>query len=280
MANTLQHLWKRGWRVISLLVIAVIPLSGRAISIVPEKCQSELGCGICDIADFFINLSNIIAGSLSGISLLMFIVGGLFLVMSAGNEQRIETGKKILVGTVTGVAIVFGAWFAINFVVRIAYQGANSNLTTDNTTTEASVTVFGKATNWWSLPACDPVSTPGTGKYIGEVCGSSGECTDSNSTNCTCFRTINSDPKEGDNRKCSTENTTSDIGSATFTDNACFCASPCAQVTYDTKRNAAGKEYLCVTQEVYDVDQDSVKNYTKHDDISCPSTDQVCVNKK
>lgn len=257
----------------TLLVAAfILPSQAAAYSIVPEKCQGDTGCNICDIALAFVNFSNIIAGGLSGMALLFFIIGGFYFILSGGNEQRIETGRKILIGTVTGVLIVFLAWFAVNFVVRIAYQGQN-NLESG----EATVKVFDVDTTWWSLPACDPSLSGCGGKYVGESCGTVGSCANGG-TGCTCFRTT--DPA-GDKLVCDGENgDAADSASATYKSKQCYCATPCDEINFDAVKNSAKKEYLCVTKEVYEVDQSSVKNYTKHDDISCASPDQVCVNKK
>lgn len=262
---------------LALLVAFLAPITANAFSIVPLKCQGEYGCNVCDVALAFTNAADIIAALLGSVALLFFIIGGFFLILSSGNEQRIETGKKILVGTVTGLAIVFLAWFAVNFTIRVAYQGSN------NTTGDASVTVFGVKTSWWSLPSCDPTLSPCAGKYIGEACGTVGDCA-SGGSGCSCYRPKETDGnnlKEGEDLKCNgAEADAGNISAAGGSKKQCYCASPCSRTTYDKEINPEGKEFVCLTQEVYEVDQSSVKNYIKYDNISCGTPDLVCLRKK
>lgn len=266
---------------LALVVAFLAPLAANAFSIVPAKCQGAAGCGICDIALAFTNAADIIAGLLGAVALLFFIIGGFFLILSSGNEQRIETGKKILVGTVTGLAIVFLAWFAVNFVVRVAYQGSNPASSTGGISTgsaDNNVTVFGIKTSWWSLPACDPGLTKCAGKYVGEACGSVGDCAGGGKSGCTCFR-VQDD--KGDDLTCSgTEADAGNVSSTSYKTKQCYCATPCAQANYNKTINPDGKEFVCITQEVLDVQNAAhIGTYTKYDNISCADTTMVCAKK-
>lgn len=264
---------------LALVVAFLAPIAANAFSIVPTKCQGESGCNICDIALAFTNAADIIAGLLGSVALLFFIIGGFFLILSSGNEQRIETGKKILVGTVTGLAIVFLAWFAVNFVVRVAYQGSNpdKNGAISEGSADGNVTVFGVKTSWWALPACDPGLTKCAGKYIGEVCGTTGDCAGGKS-GCTCFRAT---AKEGDDNTCS--GTLADAGSlsaaAATSKKECYCATPCTQQKYIAYKTNGGilEEYSCIEKTAYDA---ATTKYNKIDNVSCASTTQVCVKPK
>lgn len=187
---------------------------GFSISIVPYKCwQSETGCNICDIALIFTNASNLIAMALSGTALLMFIVGGMFWIFSNGNEQRIERGKQILTGTVIGLGIVFLAWFLVNVIVRIAASSSSSGKTT----------LFDAKTGWWVTPACLPSETSCAGKYVGDACGTVGECTSKNQTGCICYRKIN---KDGDNLACASD--VNKLTDAKGDKKPCYCAAGCS----------------------------------------------------
>lgn len=265
--------------ILTLVVAFLAPIAANAFSIVPPSCQDSDGCNICEVALAFTNAADIIAGLLGAVALLFFIIGGFFLILSSGNEQRIETGKKILVGTVTGLAIVFLAWFAVNFVVRVAYQGSNPDKSggISESSADSNVTVFGVKTSWWALPTCSPSLTKCAGKYIGEACGNIGDCAGGGS--CTCFRAT---AKEGDNNTCSgtEEDATSLSAAAATTKKECYCATPCTQQKYIAYKTNGGilKEYSCIEKTAYEADAKlKAPKYQKIDNISCATTTQVCV---
>ena len=242
------------------LSLAEETLPSFSISIVPKECQSFLGCDLCDIATVFTNGANIIAGILSGISLLMFIVGGFFWIFSMGNEQRIETGKKILVGTVTGLAIVFLAWFGVNLIVRLAASSAVSKpdgLPSENT-------VFGSA--WWEPPKCAVTATTCSGQLIGYSCTSSGDC--GKEGNCQCYRPKKND---GDNGLC--EDNASAITSASADDKSCYCATACS-----IAGSEAEDSYSCVSNTTYDQSETTKPEFYDKKDFSCHLVGYTCVD--
>lgn len=262
---------------LALVVAFLAPLAANAFSIVPSKCQEAAGCNICDVALAFTNAADIMAGLLGAIALLFFIIGGFFLILSSGNEQRIETGKKILVGTVTGLAIVFLAWFAVNFVVRVAYQGSNPGDKggISEGSADENVTVFGIKTSWWALPTCDPGLTACVGKYIGEACGNVGDCADGGS-GCSCYRSTNT---AGDDHKCEVEASSIEVSNGTAK-KECYCATPCKQQKF-LRYEANGKknlEYTCKEKTEFEADAKlATPKYKKIDNVSCATPTQVCV---
>lgn len=62
-----------------------------------------------------------ILGISGGLALLMFIWGGLIWMTSQGNKDKIEKGQKTLAWSVIGLAILFVAYAAVNWVI-IALQ--------------------------------------------------------------------------------------------------------------------------------------------------------------
>ena len=230
------------------------------LTIVPLECQEKTGgCNICDITKVFTNAATLISAVLSALSLLMFVVGGLFWIFSGGVESRVETGKKIIIGTVTGLAIVFVAWFAVNIIVRTA------SLSGGTTTT---ATVFTK--EWWSFAGCYPeVPTTCAGSLVGNVCGGSGDCSGSSYENprCQCWREL---AEGGDDKNCKADGTATvaETGADTQT---CACIDGCALLA--TKTN---KAYTCVAES-------SITDTTKADyseirtEITCGVVDSVCV---
>lgn len=239
------------------LVVAFAPAmpTNAAISIVPADCQDEDGCNICELVKMFTNGATIIGGALGVNALLLFLIGGFMLIFSGGNPDRVQRGKKLLVGTITGIAIVFLAWFAVNTLVRIAaVSGAKAP------GIQGSAKIFSE--EWWDFSYCQAkTSTSCVGLYVGELCGF-GECTTSGSA-CSCFRPLKA---EGDDKLCSEDVAGADAASSEG--KKCACTSSCTILKEQTN-----KEYACITE------KQSESGYTVASGYSCPQEGYVCALK-
>lgn len=77
-------------------------------------------CGSCEIADFFRvgnKITKFILGLSGSVLLLMIIYGGFLMLTSSGNSSMVEKGKKVLVSSLIGLVIVFGAYVAVQFIM-------------------------------------------------------------------------------------------------------------------------------------------------------------------
>ncbi len=76
-------------------------------------------CGDYELNDFikiFIHYYDRIFGLIGSVALLFFIYGGIIFLISAGNKEKVEQGKKILIGAAIGLVIVFASYAIIQFV--------------------------------------------------------------------------------------------------------------------------------------------------------------------
>lgn len=80
-------------------------------------CRAYGTCSLGDVMQIFINISIIILGLSGTIVLVMFIYGGLMWILAGGNEKRVTEGKETLVHAVIGLAIIFGAYAIVNYVI-------------------------------------------------------------------------------------------------------------------------------------------------------------------
>lgn len=231
------------------------------LTIVPLECQEKTGgCNICDITKVFTNAANLISAALSTIALLMFVVGGLFWIFSGGVEQRVETGKKIIVGTVTGLAIVFIAWFAVNVIVRTAALSGG----------ESTTKLFSKK-DWWSFEGCYPtVPTSCANLLTGDVCGNTGDCSGSSYDNprCQCWRALS---EGGDDKACKTDGTLTQAQTGAK-DQICACVDACRQLATST-----GKGYTCVAKNSVATPAQKATYSEIRIDVTCGVADNVCV---
>lgn len=65
-----------------------------------------------------------ILGVSGGLALLMFIWGGLIWMTSQGEKAKIEKGQKTLSWAVIGLAILFVAYAAVNWVIKALESSA------------------------------------------------------------------------------------------------------------------------------------------------------------
>ena len=69
-----------------------------------------------DFMKVFVNYYDIVLGLVGSLALLFFIYGGIVFLISGGNSEKVEQGKKILIGAAIGLVIVFASYTLIQFV--------------------------------------------------------------------------------------------------------------------------------------------------------------------
>lgn len=106
-------------------------------------------CTVCDVLNQAVNYAKMILGVLSTVVLVMFILGGFYLITSAGNQERLTKGKKIILAAVTGILIVAFAWVGVNTVLAVLM---GKNATTIDSETKLSKQISDKP--WWQFPYC------------------------------------------------------------------------------------------------------------------------------
>jgi len=78
-------------------------------------------CGDCTLYNFLelpVNYAKVLL-QISGIyALLFFIIGGIMLIMSGGSSERIQKGKKIIIGSITGLIIIIFAFTIVNIMMK------------------------------------------------------------------------------------------------------------------------------------------------------------------
>ena len=102
---------------------AAIPASGPGASgVIP--CDGTTGTCIANP----INVSspqaligrviNVVLGVVGSLALIMFILGGVTWMTSAGSPEKIKKGREILVWAAVGLVIIFSSYALVNFVIR------------------------------------------------------------------------------------------------------------------------------------------------------------------
>jgi hypothetical protein len=76
--------------------------------------------GACRSVSIFVilllNFANYLFGIVGALALLFFIYGGFTLILSHGSPDKVSKGKDILVASIVGLVIVFGAYMLVRFL--------------------------------------------------------------------------------------------------------------------------------------------------------------------
>ncbi|MCK5416807.1 hypothetical protein KAI92_05270 [Candidatus Parcubacteria bacterium] len=59
-----------------------------------------------------------ILGLVGSLALLMFIYGGFMWMFSAGNKERVQKGKDVIIWATVGLIVIFTAYAAVRFVLK------------------------------------------------------------------------------------------------------------------------------------------------------------------
>jgi len=98
---------------ISALALALFPLFALAQVTVP----TVPGLSTEELPDFIMKILGYILGIIGILLVIMLIYGGITYATAAGNEDRIETGKKIMMYAIIGIVIVAAAYVLANWIV-------------------------------------------------------------------------------------------------------------------------------------------------------------------
>jgi hypothetical protein len=111
-----------------------------ATTIVPQGDKYESGnYELNDFLSVAVNVSKIILGLVGSLTLLMFVYGGLMMIISSGNTEQVTKAKGILLAAVVGLVIVFASYIIIQFVMTslgVDDWSGGTNLITAATTSK------------------------------------------------------------------------------------------------------------------------------------------------
>ena len=88
---------------------------------ISKACGNLGDCSLADIMMVFDNVGLFILSIIGGVVLLMYVVGGFYMLISGGSAERVKKGKKYLTISTIGLLIVMFAWTgvrALNSAIR------------------------------------------------------------------------------------------------------------------------------------------------------------------
>lgn len=81
------------------------------------ELENPLGKGVVDPRKIIGNIVRAMLGISGSLALAMFIFGGFTWVTSAGSEEKIEKGKKMVMWAAFGLALIFLSYAIVGFVI-------------------------------------------------------------------------------------------------------------------------------------------------------------------
>lgn len=73
--------------------------------------------GVTDIRIIIGRIINAFLGIIGAVALFMFVLGGYRWLISAGNANQVEAGKKTLVWATLGLLVVFSSYLIVSFLI-------------------------------------------------------------------------------------------------------------------------------------------------------------------
>lgn len=126
--------------------------------LIPLCAITNGSCQPCDIIELVAHIIDLLIGVLGIALLIMFVIGGITLLLSQGNSDKISKGTGTMKNAVIGAIIVMLAWTIVNITIGALTGGGLmqnavplfGNVTIDEETGEKVVT-GGSA---WNI--CEP----------------------------------------------------------------------------------------------------------------------------
>jgi hypothetical protein len=107
------------------LTFALLPFITSAQTHVGFQYASELGLGTRDLRSGIVALVNILLGMLGTIAVVIIMYGGFVWMTSAGDPNKIENARKILINAGVGLTIVLSSWGIVSLIFSFFGIGGN-----------------------------------------------------------------------------------------------------------------------------------------------------------
>lgn len=99
------------------LFVLVAPTLTSAVSYFNPS--DTLGLGSADLQETVIAIIQWVLGLLGLVAVIMILVGGFKWMTAGGNEESIESAKKLLTAAIIGLIIVLLAWAIVIFAIGV-----------------------------------------------------------------------------------------------------------------------------------------------------------------
>lgn len=114
----MQHIKRIASGIVPFLMFS-LPMAAQAADItgINGPFVGELGLGSQDVRITIARIINVFMGLLGIIAVVIILYGGFMWMTAAGNEERVDKARKMIVAGVIGLAIILSAYAIARFVV-------------------------------------------------------------------------------------------------------------------------------------------------------------------
>jgi hypothetical protein len=109
--------------VLSLVLLAavwlILPTQALAQASLGIEVGANTGLGSRDLKDTIVLIIEVLLGFLGIAAVVVILYGGYIWMTAAGNEEKVEQGKKILVNAVIGLVVILAAFAVVMYVVNV-----------------------------------------------------------------------------------------------------------------------------------------------------------------
>ncbi len=120
----MKNIFKHSARLLAVGA-GLLATANHAYAVSYRDVSSDLGLGTADLVDTVVNLVNWVLGLLGIVAVIMILIGGFRWMTAGGNEEKVESAKKILYAAVIGLVIVLLAWAIVIFTTNTLSNSAS-----------------------------------------------------------------------------------------------------------------------------------------------------------
>lgn len=118
-------------------------------------CRAQGICALSELVQIAVNIIILILGISGSVALVMFVYGGFNWVFAQGRSEYVQTGKDTMKHAIIGLAIIFGAYSIINFLIAVL-GGISPQATIEDTINTIDASKDGDEVH---IPAGDVIDT-------------------------------------------------------------------------------------------------------------------------
>jgi len=100
---------------VAVFSLLLLPAVASALTLTPPGNSIDTGTTE-DLSELVVRVIQYLLGFLGLIAVIMIIIGGFRWMTAGGNEEKIESAKKVISAAVIGLVIVLIAWAIVFFV--------------------------------------------------------------------------------------------------------------------------------------------------------------------
>ncbi|MCW1929872.1 MAG: pilin [Candidatus Kerfeldbacteria bacterium] len=89
------------------------------VTVAQVTLTNPLGSNVNSVDDVLANIIKVFLGVVGGVTLFIFVYGGMMMLMSAGNPEKVKKGQSAMVWAALGLLFIFGSYGLTQFIFEL-----------------------------------------------------------------------------------------------------------------------------------------------------------------